>query len=109
MQHSIRRWNRDHTGELHTAWMNGSGMLVCENVIGTWVGWNARDRSIYRSMLPIQRRYTRLFSGEGWTPWVETEAVDIFANLWEANGLRLWTLVNRSDRRRGGDVTEVSA
>jgi formylglycine-generating enzyme required for sulfatase activity len=96
MQHSIMRYDYDHTNELHIAWMNGSGMMVWENVFGTWAGWNARDRSIYRSMVPIQRRYTHLFSGEGWTPWVDTEAVDIFATLWEGEGLRLWTLVNRS-------------
>jgi hypothetical protein len=25
MQHQAQRWNGDHSGELHTAWMNGSG------------------------------------------------------------------------------------
>ena len=55
------------------AWMNGSGMLVWENVFGSWVGWSRRDRSILRSMLPIQRRYVSLFSREGWTPLVPTE------------------------------------
>ncbi len=100
MQHEIRRWDRDHTGELHSAWMNGSGMMVWENVFGTWVGWSARDKSILRSMLPIQRRYVRLFSGEGWTPLVATEVPDLYASSWEGgNGtLRLWTLVNRSQR-----------
>ncbi len=64
MQHQIQRFDRDHTAELHTAWMNGTGMMVWENVFGTWVGWNARDKSVLRSMLPVQRRYVRLFSGE---------------------------------------------
>ncbi|MHC4744959.1 MAG: hypothetical protein ACYS8Z_23840, partial [Planctomycetota bacterium] len=39
MMHQIKRWNSDHTGELHAAWMNGSGMLVWENVFGTLVPW----------------------------------------------------------------------
>jgi len=107
MQHQIRRWDHDHTGELHTAWMNGSGMLIWENVFGTWVGWNARDRSILRSMLPIQRRYSSLFSGEQWTPWVETEAPDVFASLWELDGLRLWTLINRSGRTVDATLLKV--
>ena len=98
MMHQIKRWDHDHTGELHTAWMNGSGMLVWENVFGSWVGWNARDRSILRSMLPIQRRYIGLFSGEGWTPLVKTDAANVYASLWEGNGLRLWTLVNQSEK-----------
>ena len=38
MQHQINRWDRDHTSELHRAWMNGSGMMIWENVFGSWVG-----------------------------------------------------------------------
>jgi formylglycine-generating enzyme required for sulfatase activity len=104
MQHQTRRWDRDHTSELHTAWMNGSGMMIWENVFGSWVGWNARDSSILRSMLPIQRRYAHLFSGEGWTPLVGTEMPDVYASLWEDDGRRLWTVVNRSAEERKGTV-----
>lgn len=97
MQHQIRRWNDDHSAELQDAWMNGSGILVWENVFGSFVGWNPRDRATLRSMLPIQRRYSALFAGEEWTPLVETERSDAYASLWDGQGIRLWTLVNRSD------------
>lgn len=107
MMHQIKRWNRDHAGELHTAWMNGSGILVWENVFGSWIGWNFRDSSLLRSMLPIQRRYAPLFSGEGWTPLVETEQANVYASLWEGNGLRLWTLVNRSENPVKGVFLKV--
>jgi formylglycine-generating enzyme required for sulfatase activity len=109
MQHQIRRWNHDHTGELHAAWMNGSGMIVWENVFGSWVGWCARDRSILRSMLPIQRRYAALFSGEGWTPLVSTVQPDVYASRWERGPVRLWTLVNRSEEPREGTLLSVSS
>jgi formylglycine-generating enzyme required for sulfatase activity len=107
MQHQIKRWSTDHTSELHMAWMNGSGMMVWENVFGNLLGWNARDRSLLRSMLPVQRRYVGLFSGEGWTPLVPTEQRDVFASLWEGGSLRLWTLVNRSDQRVEGTLVRV--
>jgi hypothetical protein len=103
----ICRWQRDHSAELHTAWMNGSGLLVWENVFGTWVGWNARDRSRLRSMLPIQRRYTGLFTASEWTPLVETGAPDVYASLWQRNGLRLWTLVNRREAPAEGRLLSV--
>lgn len=109
LQHQIRRWDRDHSGELHTAWMNGSGMMIWENVFGSWVGWNPRDRSLLRSMLPIQRRYAALFAGEAWTPLVPTLADGVFASLWEAPGLRLWTLVNRNERAVEGPLLRVPA
>jgi len=107
IQHQIDRWSRDHTAELHSAWMNGSGMMVWENVFGTWVGWNARDRSILRAMLFIQRRYSVLFSGENWLPLVETEMPDVYASLWQGDGIRLWTLVNRSEKLIQGPLLKV--
>lgn len=109
MQHQIRRWNHDHSGELQAAWMNGSGIMVWDNVFGSWVGWCARDRSILRAMLPIQRRFSALFCGEGWTPLVPTQMPDVYASLWEGSGLRLWTLVNRSDETREGALLNPPA
>jgi formylglycine-generating enzyme required for sulfatase activity len=109
IQHQIQRWSQDHTAELHTAWMNGSGMMIWENVFGSWVGWNARDRAILRSMLPVQRRYAALFQGERWTPLVDTQAVDVYASLWEDDGVRLWTLVNRAESSRSGLLLQVEA
>ncbi len=107
MMHQIQPWNQDHTGELQVAWMNGSGMLVWENVFGTWMGWSRRDRSILRSMLPIQRRYVSLLSGEDWTPLVPTEAAGVYASLWRGEGLRLWTVVNRSETDIEGVLLRV--
>jgi formylglycine-generating enzyme required for sulfatase activity len=108
MQHQIQRWHHDHSAELHMAWMNGSGVMVWENVFGSWVGWNARDCSILRAMLPVQRRYADLFTGEGWTPLVPAEPPGVYASLWHANGTRLWTLVNRTEKPVRGPLLRVS-
>lgn len=109
LQHQIKRWDRDHSGELQMAWVNGSGVLIWENVFGTWVGWNARDRSIIRAMLPIQRRFADIFAGENWTPLVVTEQPNAYASEWAGNDLRVWTLVNRSEQTVSGDLLKVSA
>ena len=108
MLHQISRWYKSHAIELQMAWMNGSGMMVWENVFGTWVGWNPRDRSMLRSMTPIQRRYADLFNGEKWTPLVETKAPGVYASLWEGGDLRLWTLINRAERAYDGDLLSVA-
>jgi formylglycine-generating enzyme required for sulfatase activity len=109
IQHAIRRWDFDHSGELHSAWMNGSGMMVWENVFGAWVAWNARDRSLLRAMLPIQRRYNKLFCGEGWTPLVPTEKTNVYASLWSDGAVRLWTLVNRGTTPVNGTLLAAGA
>ena len=105
--HHVSRWHRDRTAEFQTAFMNGTGTMIWDNVFGTWVGYSAREKSILRAMLPIQRRFTALFSGERWTPLVPTSDADLYASLWEEDGLRLWTLVNRSTRELKGGPAGV--
>ncbi|HET6559279.1 MAG TPA: SUMF1/EgtB/PvdO family nonheme iron enzyme [Prolixibacteraceae bacterium] len=108
IQHGISRWQRDRTKELHTAWMNGSGIMIWENVFGQWVGWNERDKSILRIMAPIQKRYSYLFCGEGWIPMADNTPVqNVYANLWHGNGIRLWTLVNRSEKSIEGGILHL--
>jgi hypothetical protein len=106
LQHQIKRWDHDHSGELHSAWMNGSGIMIWENVFGSWIGWNARDRSLLRSILPIQRQFPQLWHEGRWTPLVPTLQPEVYASLWEQDDLRLWTLVNRSDRFIHGAVLD---
>lgn len=108
IQHQIARWNQDHTEELQQAWMNGSGMMVWENVFGQWVGWSERDKSILRTMLPLQRRYHSLFTGEDWTPLVPTAVEGLFASRWQHNDVQLWTLINRHEHAVSGDLLSVA-
>jgi len=107
--HLVDRWNTNHAPELQTAWMNGTGIMVWENVFGSWLGWSPRDRSMLRSMLPILRRFAGLFSGEHWTPLVPTEQHGIYASSWGSKGLRLWTLVNRTNKVVEGELLTADA
>lgn len=105
--HHVSRWHRDRTAEFQTAFMNGTGTMIWDNVFGTWVGYSELEKSILRAMLPIQRRFTTLFSGERWKPLVPTTNTDLYASLWEDEGTRLWTLVNRSAREVKGGPSDV--
>ncbi len=110
IQHGISRWQRDRTKELHTAWMNGSGIMIWDNVFGQWVGWNERDKSLLRLMSPIQKRYTSLFSGEGWIPMTDgVMTSNIYSSLWHDDQIRLWTLVNRSENPIEGDLLSIDS
>jgi formylglycine-generating enzyme required for sulfatase activity len=107
MMHATARWRRSRVDQLHTAWMNGTGMVIWENVFGSWVGWSAHDRSMLRAMVSIQRRFARVFSGERWTPLVPTEQGGIYASLWEGPEVRLWTLVNRTAQPVSGTLLKI--
>jgi enterochelin esterase-like enzyme/formylglycine-generating enzyme required for sulfatase activity len=109
MVHHTRRWHRDHAEELHSAWLNGTGVLVWESVFGSWVGWNERDRSILRSMLPVQRRFRHHLTSGAWTPLADRPrraGADhpIHASRFELDGSALWTIVNTSDRAYDGPL-----
>jgi Uncharacterized conserved protein len=110
IQHGINRWVRDKSKELHTAWMNGSGVMIWENVFGQWVGWSLRDKHILKTMSALQQRFTSLFSSENWIPLVDTKPFpNIYASLWYDDNSMLWTLVNRSWVDVYGDLLNIEA
>lgn len=94
LMHMTNRWATDHSSEIQTAWMNGCGMIIWDNIFGSANLYNERDKSILRSMLPVQRRYHSIFSGEGWEPSVQTGLTGVFANKWFNDTATIWTLVN---------------
>jgi sulfatase modifying factor 1 len=109
MMHLIRRWDLDHSSEIQTAWMNGAGVLIWQNVFGSWNGWKDRDKAVLRQMLPIQRRFSDYFLAGEWTPLVETSSKDLFASRWEHGAGTLWTAVNRSDSETHGFIESGSS
>jgi formylglycine-generating enzyme required for sulfatase activity len=109
-RHKVRptnRWEEGHSDELHLSWMNGTGTLVWENDFGVWNGWSERDKSILRSMYPIQHRYTHLFTEGEWMPLVGKKGENVFASLWKDEDKELWTLVNRAEDTYSGSLLDI--
>jgi formylglycine-generating enzyme len=107
MLHHTRRWNRSHAEELHSAWLNGVGVLVWENVFGSWVGWNERDKAVLRAMLPLQREYAGLLATGEWTPLAGHAGgvpPTVVASRWSGGGTTLWAVANRSDEPFSGEL-----
>jgi len=84
-------------------------MMIWENVFGQWLPWHERDKSILRLMLPVQRRYARIFNSEAFVPLIQTLKEGIFASLWEVNGTRIWALINRHEKTISGELLSVDA
>lgn len=105
----VERWDRDHSDEIAMAWMNGAGIVVWENVFGTWVGWNELDKSLVRGALPVQRHFKELFTGANLTPCIPTESPTVFANRWDAQGVELYTLTNRVIDEQTSSLLKVPA
>jgi hypothetical protein len=109
MLHGTRRWNRDHSDELQSAFVNGTGVLVWDAVFGVWVGWNERDKATLRRMLRVQRALTAVFVSGEWTPLADTAPEAVAAGVYASRfagpaGLTVWTLVNRGHTDHTGPV-----
>lgn len=113
MQHHVRRWHRDHSEELQSAWLNGVGVMVWEVVFGVWVGWSRRDAATVRRMVTVQRAAGDLLLRGDWTPLAElapaAEAAGVYASRWELEGVTVWTLANRGDTDYTGAVLPSGA
>jgi hypothetical protein len=106
MLHHTRRWNRSHAEELRSAWLNGVGMLVWENVFGSWVGWNERDKGLLRGMLAVQRRWAELLTHGEWTPLAaRSEDVRVVGSRWRREDEELWALANLTNEQFEGEVS----
>jgi sulfatase modifying factor 1 len=106
MLHHTRRWNRSHAEELRSAWLNGVGMLVWENVFGAWVGWNERDKTLLRGMLAVQRRWAELLTHGEWTPLAaHSEDVHVVGSHWRRGDDELWALANITDEDFDGELS----
>ncbi|MFC0681017.1 SUMF1/EgtB/PvdO family nonheme iron enzyme [Lysobacter korlensis] len=110
MLHATRRWNRDHSDELQSSWMNGAGILVWDTVFGVWVGWNERDKATLRRMLRMQRPLADVLTAGTWTPLSDAvpEAIraGVFVSRFETAELTLWTVINRGTEEYAGPVLE---
>ncbi|TDD30459.1 hypothetical protein E1218_01265 [Kribbella turkmenica] len=109
MMHHTRRWNRDHSDELQSAWVNGVGMLVWESVFSVWVGWNARDRATLRRMVAAQRAFAPVLINGDWiqlTPEVPDKAREhgVYGSRWDLADITFWTLINRDEQDFEGIV-----
>lgn len=99
--HHVRRWHRDHSEELQSAWLNGLGVMTWEVVFGIWVGWSERDAQTLRRMVSAQRALVDVIVEGTWTPLPDLggQALEqhVFGGRFEHSRGVFIPLVNRGD------------
>jgi len=101
MQYQIRRWNgvapgtSGHYQEIENAFFNGSGMLIWENIFGSYNPWNAQDRAMWSRAVRILRAFSGHFISGNWQPFVPTAHKDLYAHGWSLGSSTIYTLVNK--------------
>jgi len=107
MQHQIRRWDPSRQADLAATWLNGSGILVWENVFGSWNPWSAPDRADLRRMVPVLRHHADLLCSDTWLPCFPTRVPALRASSWQRGPCRLWTLLSQDRQPYEGVAFEA--
>ena len=107
MQYQIRRWDRDRSNEIETAFFSGSGMLVWENIFGTYNPWNIQDRYNWKKANMILRYFADIFAGTGSEPYYPSENPQVYINHWRGSGTDIFVMANRGKPLNGETLFEI--
>jgi sulfatase-modifying factor enzyme 1 len=110
MMHHTRRWDRDHSAELRSAWVNGAGVLLWDVVFGVRVDWSPRDRDLLRQMVETYRRFAAHLTRGEWEPLADLHpdatAAGVAGSRWTLDGVELYTLANPGDDDYDGPLVD---
>jgi iron(II)-dependent oxidoreductase len=108
IHYDSRRWRHHRTVMFQHAFLNGCGVVIWDNIFGSWNRYTPRDEAMLRRMLPIQRFFWRHFASESWEPFLPTLAPDIDAASWEEDHVTVFALANWATEPFSGPVLEVT-
>ena len=103
------RWAANHTDNLQAAFFNGVGFESWENVWGFWNQMSPRDSEALRRISAIYRAFPQQLVSKEWVPHVPTLRYGVYASQFPANGVTLWTIVNRNEFDVSEEVLSVPA
>jgi iron(II)-dependent oxidoreductase len=93
IQYQIRRWDIDRSDEIQTAFFNGSGMLIWENVFGTYNPWNQTDRQNWKKANLILHYFKDEFTQE-FEPYYPAAQKDLYVTHWSSKGRDIFVIRN---------------
>ncbi|KAF4044780.1 putative FGE-sulfatase domain-containing protein [Phytophthora infestans] len=88
------RWSLDRTAELLTAFFNGAGYVVWENVWGTWNAMTEREDETAKRMFAILRKFGTIVSTGAWTPYYAMKSDGLFASAFTLSSESLYTVIS---------------
>lgn len=93
MQYQIRRWDPSHREEIRSAFFNGSGMMVWENIFGAYNPWRAEDRWLWRRAVAVLRQFSTHFESDAWEPFYPPLDPAFHIHRWPGAGPTVYTVL----------------
>ncbi len=107
MQYQTRRWDRDRSDEVGIAFFNGSGILVWENIFGTYNPWNLRDRQNWKKANLVLHFFADCFAGTNSETYYPSSNPQVYINHWICSGTDIFILVNDGKILSGETLFEI--
>ncbi|HDP34286.1 MAG TPA: hypothetical protein ENN29_04155, partial [Candidatus Hydrogenedentes bacterium] len=95
--HYTRRWDARHQWEMNTAFFNGTGMLLWENIFGTRNPCASEDALLWKRAAAILRVFQKQFTSELWDPFYPSQDDDLYIHRWPGAPTTLFTLRNMGE------------
>jgi hypothetical protein len=83
-QLAIGRWDTSRKRDIVYSFFNGSGLILWDNVFGTWNPYCREDRRLIAETAAIFDHYQDLFVHGEWEPLIPTGVPGLDANRWTA-------------------------
>jgi formylglycine-generating enzyme required for sulfatase activity len=109
VQYLIRRWDRCRSDEVTSAFFNGTGMLIWENIFGTYNPWNINDRTAWKKANKILHYFSDCFVEGQWQPYYPSNNKDLYINCWKDDDATVYVLVNNGRPINDETLFEVSS
>jgi len=108
LQLQIRRWNDSRSAEIATAFFNGAGLVIWENIFGSYNPWSEADRALWRQCVEILRAFPEHFANDDWEPFLPTRDSAVQAHRWPRGTAVLYTLRNLGAARAPGPLLDMA-
>ncbi|HWL84854.1 MAG TPA: SUMF1/EgtB/PvdO family nonheme iron enzyme [Polyangiaceae bacterium] len=93
----IRRWDESRKRDIVYSFFNGSGLLLWDNVFGTWNPYSREDRRLIAETAAILDHHQELLVHGNWRPLIPTGVSGLDANRWDLGARAIVILRNRTD------------
>lgn len=93
---TIRRWDHSRRADIVYSFWSGSGLLLWDNVFGSWNPYDRADRRLIAETAALLDRYGDLFVHGEWEPLIPTGIPGLDANRWTLGERSITTLRNRT-------------
>ncbi|KAI9914806.1 hypothetical protein PsorP6_007253 [Peronosclerospora sorghi] len=91
------RWSLNRNVELLTAFFNGAGYVVWENVWGIWNAMTAREDETVKRMFTILRQFRALVAAGDWIPYYAMQDEGVYASAFSHESESLYTIISTVD------------